>query len=143
MKRIRFRLRRFHGFASFGRFQCSVAFTWIHLAILFAVTLMPFSTRLLSEFVEFRSALVAYWAKILLLGLVLYLSWGCATKSRLLRDDVPAEVPPAICRRILIGQALYAFGAALCVFKTYYSIAFIVLVQLNYAVAPRFRSRSA
>ena len=33
--------------------------SWLHLAFLFAVTLMPFSTRLLSEFPEYRSALVA------------------------------------------------------------------------------------
>jgi len=30
---------------------------------------------------------------------------------------------------------LYAFGAALCVFNTYLSIAFIALVQINYAIA--------
>jgi len=100
---------------------------------------MPFSTRLLSEYARFRSALVAYWANILLLGLILYLSWGCASKSKLLNADVPPEVPPAICRRILMGQALYAAGALLCIFNTYYSIAFIVLVQLNYAIAPGFR----
>jgi len=116
-------------------------FSWIHLAFLFAVTLMPFSTRLLTEFAEFRSALVGYWINILLLGVVLYLSWGYATKSKLLRDDVPAEVPTAICRRILIGQGLYAVGALLCVLNTYWSIAFIVLVQLNYALAPRLWRR--
>jgi hypothetical protein len=32
----------------------------------------------------------------------------------------------------------FAAGAALCFFNTYYSIAAIVLVQVNYAVAPRF-----
>lgn len=39
----------------------------------------------------------------------------------------------------MIAQSLYALGAALCVVNTYWSIAFIVLVQLNYAVAPRIR----
>ena len=43
----------------------------------------------------------------------------------------------AIHRRILVAQALYAFGALLCVFSTYWSIGFIVLVQINYALAPR------
>jgi uncharacterized membrane protein len=118
-------------------------FTWTHLAFLFAVTLMPFSTRLLSEFVELRAALVAYWANILLLGVILYLSWGCATSNKLLRNDIPPDVPPAICRRILIGQAFYALGASLCFFNTYYSVAFIVLVQLYYAVAPRFLQKSS
>jgi len=40
-----------------------------------------------------------------------------------------------------VAQGLYAFGALLCVFDTYASIAFIVLVQLNYAFAPRTFSR--
>src|SRR5882762_10676243 len=34
--------------------------TWIHLGFLFAITLMPLSTRLLAEFIEFRGALVLY-----------------------------------------------------------------------------------
>jgi hypothetical protein len=39
--------------------------------------------------------------------------------------------------RIIVAQSLYAFGAALCLFSTYLSIGFIVLIQLNYAIAPR------
>ncbi len=51
-----------------------------------------------------------------------------------MKDDIAAEVPAAICRRILVAQALYAFGALLCAFNTHWSIAFIVLAQLSYAV---------
>jgi hypothetical protein len=53
-------------------------------------------------------------------------------------DDVPAEIHPAVVRRIVIAQSLYAAGAALCFLNTYYSIAAIVLVQVNNAIAPRF-----
>ncbi len=111
--------------------------TWIHIAFLFAVSVTPFSTTLLAEYPRYRTALLAYWGNILLLGAVLYSSWGYATSGRLVKDDIPAEAPAAICRRIVIGQSLYAFGALLCVFNTYWSIAFIVLVQLSYAIAPR------
>ena len=55
-------------------------FSWIHLAFLFAVTLMPFSTRVLTEFAEFRAALVGCWLNILLLGVILYLSRGYRPK---------------------------------------------------------------
>jgi uncharacterized membrane protein len=99
---------------------------------------MPFSTRLLTEFITFRTALVAYWANILLLGATLYLSWDRATQAKLIKSDTPPEVPPAICRRILIAQSVYGFGALLCILNTYWSIAFIVLAQLYYAVAPRY-----
>jgi uncharacterized membrane protein len=101
---------------------------------------MPFSTKLLSEFIHFRAALICYWANILLLGIVLYGSWSYARRAGLLKDEATADVNKAVTHRILIAQALYAFGALLCLIDTYWSIAFIVLVQLNYAVAPRFRS---
>lgn len=117
--------------------------TWIHLAFLFAVTLTPFSTMLLGEHTAYRTALLAYWGNILLLGVTLYFSWMCAIGSGLIKQDLAPEVRIAIKRRIVIGQSLYALGALLCVFNTYWSIAFIVLVQLNYAIAPRFGGRDS
>jgi len=116
--------------------------TWIHLAFLFAVTLMPFSTKLLAEFAAYRSVLLLYWANIVLLGGTLYWSWGCAVRGGLVKNDVSPAIIATICRRIMIGQSLYAFGALLCVFSTYWSIAIIVLVQLNYAIAPRLWRRA-
>jgi uncharacterized membrane protein len=115
--------------------------TWIHLAFLFCVTLMPFSTRLLAEFITYRTALIAYWANILVLGGALFISWGRALRAGVVRSDMSPEVPAAICRRIWIAQLLYAVSALLCVFSTYWSIAAIVLLQLNYAIAPRFFNR--
>jgi uncharacterized membrane protein len=116
--------------------------SWIHLAFLFAVTITPFSTGLLAEFIRYRLALVIYWINILLLGIILYGSWGYAIRVRLVKEDMPPDVPAAVCRRIKIAQGLYAFGALLCVINTYWSIGFIVLVQLNYAIAPRVRRLS-
>jgi len=113
--------------------------TWIFLAFLFPVTLMPFSTKLLAAFVWSRLAVIIYWLNIVLLGAGLYAAWGYANRHRLLKADIPAEVPEAVCKRIIIAQSLYAFGALLCVFDTRLSIGFIVLVQLNYVIAPRFR----
>lgn len=110
--------------------------SWIHLLFLFAVSITPFSTTLLAEFPEYRTALLLYWANILLLGSSLYFSWVCAVGTGLVKNDLSPGVPVAIKRRIVIGQSLYAFGALLCVFSTYWSVAFIVLVQLNYAIAP-------
>lgn len=116
--------------------------SWIHLSFLFAVSLTPFSTSFLAEHLAFRVALLTYWSNILLLGTTLFLSWMCALDKHLVRDDISPEVTTAIKRRIVIGQSLYAFGALLCFISTYWSIAFIVLVQLNYAVAPRFLQRN-
>jgi len=115
--------------------------TWIHLAFLFTITLMPLTTRLLAEFIQFRSALLLYWLNILLPGAMLYWSWTHVMKHGLVKDETPTEVRAAICRRVLIAQSLYAVGAVLCIINNYVSIAFIVLVQMNYAIAPRIGKR--
>ena len=115
--------------------------TWIHLAFLFAVTLVPLSTRLLAEFIAYRSALGLYWLNIFVLGAMLYWSWAHATHEGLIKPDTPEEVRGSICRRIVIAQSLYAGGAALCFVSNWVSIAAIGLVQLNYAIAPRLSRR--
>ncbi|MGA9063364.1 MAG: TMEM175 family protein [Terracidiphilus sp.] len=112
--------------------------TWIHLGFLFATTLLPFTTRLLTEFIAYRLALGIYWLNIVVLGAMLFWSWSYATHAKLVKSDTPEEVRGSICRRILIAQALYAGGAALCFINTWVSITAIVLVQLNYAIALRF-----
>jgi uncharacterized membrane protein len=111
---------------------------WIHIAFLCAVCLVPFSTSLLGEYIHYRIALLVYWFNILLLGVTLYWSWSYATRGALVAEDAPENIHSAVVRRIVIAQTLYACGAALCFLNTYYSIAAIVLVQVNYAIAPRF-----
>ncbi len=112
---------------------------WIHIGFLLAVAITPFSTALLSEFITYRLALVVYWFDVLLLGVALYAGWRYATRAGLVKPDTPEEVRRSIDRRIILAQSLYAVGALLCLVSTYWSIAFIVLLQLNYAIAPRIR----
>lgn len=111
---------------------------WIHLLFLFFITLLPFTTALLAEFIAYRTALLLYWFNVLLLGLTLLFSWRYASAAGLVRSgDAPQNLGELVQGRILVAQLMYAIGAALCLFSTYLSIAFIVLVQLNYAIAPR------
>ena len=123
--------------------RSSRALSWLHLAFLFVVSITPFSTALLAEFIRYRPALLVYWLNILLLGATLFVSWTCAMETGLVKPDLPPEIPVAIKRRIIIGQLFYALGALLCMpLNTYWSIAFIVSVQLYYVVAPRLPGRS-
>ena len=115
--------------------------TWIHLAFLFTITTLPLTTRLLAEFITYRTALLLYWLNILLPGAMLYWSWSHVIRRDLVKEETGQEVRGAICRRVLIAQSLYAFGALLCVVSNYLSIAFIVLIQLNYAIAPGRRQK--
>jgi uncharacterized membrane protein len=110
---------------------------WIHLSFLFAVALVPFTTKLLAEFIGYRLALVIYWLNILALGAILYASWRYAMRAGLVKAEITAAISSAIERRILIAQALYAIAALACVWHTYLSIGMIIALQLYYAIAPR------
>ncbi len=112
-------------------------FSMIQIAFLAAVAIMPFSTSLLGEFITFRTALIIYWFNLAMLGLALYLGWKYAVRIRLVKEDLPVEMAAAVEQRVLRAQTLYLIGAALCITSTYLSIAFIVIVQLIYAIAPR------
>jgi uncharacterized membrane protein len=112
--------------------------TWIHLAFLCAISMMPFSTQLLAEFPAYRTALLVYWLNILLPGIALYASWRYASRAGLVKDDVPMEIRRAIRRRVVFAQGWYALGALLCFLSVRLSIGLIFLVQLNYVIAPRF-----
>lgn len=110
---------------------------WIYIGFLAGVAIMPATTSLLAEFITFRLALVLYWANIAILGAILYGAWIYALRHDLLKGEAPPGIAWLVKRRILVAQSLYAFGALLSVLGTTWSIAFIVLVQLNFAIAPR------
>lgn len=114
-------------------------YTWIHIGFLLAVTLVPFSTGLLAHFITFRLALLVYWLNIVVLGFVLLAGAEYALRAHLLKAEGEEQrsVIRVIRRRVLSAQTLYAVATALCVFNTYVSIALIVLIQLNYAIAPK------
>jgi uncharacterized membrane protein len=111
--------------------------SWLYVAFLAFVAIMPFTTSLLAEHIGLRLALLIYWANILVPGAILYAAWVYARRAGLLKEGTGPEVDHAIRRRIVVAQGLYAFGAALCVIDTGWSIAWIVLVQLNFATGPR------
>jgi uncharacterized membrane protein len=113
-------------------------YTWLQLAFLFAVTLLPFSTALLAHFPTLKVALVEYWLNIVLLGFMLLGTLEYGLRAHLFDQVRQRDIARLVRGRILIAQALYAFATALSIlFPTWVSIMLIVLVQLNYVVAPR------
>jgi uncharacterized membrane protein len=112
--------------------------TWLHIGVLLSITLIPVSTWLLVSYPAFRVALLAYWVNFVLYGVMMYLAWMYIVRARLLAPDTPIALIAAMRRRIIVAQTLYFVAAVLCVISTYWSIAFLILVQLNYVLAPRF-----
>ena len=113
--------------------------TWIHLGFLLAITLLPFSTALLSAFITYRVALLVYWLHLLLLGILLLTSWLYAQRVSLIKAETTIATRHAVTRRIIVYQALYGCSVLACVVNTYVSIALIIVLQLNSALAPRIR----
>lgn len=109
---------------------------WLSLFFLLFVTLLPFSTTLLSHHINNATAVLIYWFNILAMGLLLLIHWKSAIKRNCLSfgEDNPKLVAKAISNRILIAQSLYAGAASLCFLNTYASIICIILIQLNYAL---------
>jgi uncharacterized membrane protein len=113
-------------------------YVWIHLVFLFSVTLVPFSTALLANYYWLKVALVEYWLNIVMLGATLFVGLLYGLRANLFQEEGKHEMAHLMRGRILIAQALYAIATALCViFPTWVSIALIVLIQLNYVLAPR------
>jgi len=113
-------------------------YVWIHLAFLFAVTVVPFSTSLLASFHWLRVALIEYWLNILLLGATLLAGLEYGLRAHLFREEDTHDLARLTRKRILIAQSLYAVAMLMSViFPTWVSIALIVLIQVNYVLAPR------
>jgi uncharacterized membrane protein len=113
-------------------------YSWLQLAFLLSVTLVPFSTALLARFPTLRVALVEYWLNIVLLGMTLLVGLQYGLHARLFKETDMREAAPLMRGRIVIAQSLYAIATATCIiFPTWVSIALIFLVQLNYVIAPR------
>lgn len=115
--------------------------SWIHLAFLCAVSLMPFTTAVMAEFLPRAPGVLLYWANIFVLGATLFASWRYARAAGLVEDANPAGLDRAIEGRILIAQLLYAAGACLAFVSGWAAVAAIFAVQLNYALGLDWRRR--
>ncbi|MCF3109250.1 TMEM175 family protein [Niabella sp. CC-SYL272] len=108
---------------------------WINLLFLLSVTMLPFTTAFLGDYTHFKFPIAVYWLNIFLMGTMLYINWAYACRHHFVDEKVRAVVDIPLRRRIITAQSLYLSGALLCFISPLLSIAFIILVQLNYAFA--------
>lgn len=115
-------------------------FTWSQIGFLLVACLLPFSASVLAEHLDLRLAVGIYWANLLLLGVLLWVS--CSYLRR--RDQGERPDLTVFRRRILVAQVLYFVAAALCLLNTYVSVAALTIVGLYFVVSPMVeRSRAA
>lgn len=111
-------------------------YTWIHLAFLLTVTMVPFTTHLLADFHWSKIALVIYWLNIALMGLVLLTGIEYGLRAGLFAEEHRDSVARFFRRRVIGAQALYFVAMLLTFIDTHLSIAAFVVIQLNFVLAP-------
>jgi uncharacterized membrane protein len=109
--------------------------TWLQVAFLFVVTLLPFSASVLADYLAVAVAVGAYWLNILLLGLGLAAASTYIVRSKLFEasDIVKLKI---FRRRIVVAQGAYAIAALICLLDTYASVAALAAVQLYFIISP-------
>lgn len=112
--------------------KCDRNFNWLNLFFLLFVTVMPFTTAFLSEFIQFKFAIGIYWLNLFIIGVLLFRTLRYGLHHHLFKDHLAAkaEIIKVMKKRGIFAQSLYAIGAILAFINTYLSIAMLIAVQL-------------
>ncbi|KMQ59654.1 membrane protein [Chryseobacterium sp. BLS98] len=109
--------------------------TWFNLLFLLFISVLPFSTAFLGDYITSRFSIFLYWLNIFLLGIMLYINWEYAQKHNFISEEMKETVYIPLRRRMIWSQGLYFAAALLCFINIYLSIVAIILIQLNQAFA--------
>ena len=109
--------------------------TWITVMFLMFVSVLPFTTTILSNHFSNKVSILLYWINILFIGIISWFHWEIAVKQSFLNiaGQEKKNIIKLFRNRVLTAQILYAVGAALCFVNTKLSIIFIIVVQINIA----------
>ena len=109
--------------------------TWFTVMFLMFISVLPFTTTILSNHFSNKVSILLYWINILFIGIISWFHWEIAVKQSFLNiaGQEKKNIIKLFRNRVLTAQILYAFGAALCFINTKLSIIFIIVVQINIA----------
>ncbi len=106
---------------------------WINVVFLMMVALLPFSTALLSRYINEFLAHAAYGLNIALIGVVASWHWWYATVHHRLTDhDLTKDMIAAVQRRILIAPALSVAGTLAWFLHPLLSLAVFLTIPVFY-----------
>ena len=121
--------------------RANSVFARLNLLLLLVVSLLPFTTRLLAEYIREsdaeRVAVTVYGVNLLLASILLWALWRYAGHVHLVRPDVADEDVTTLSKRLTPGLAGYLVLIALGLFFPvvavvgYFAIAVFILVPLR------------
>jgi len=111
------------------------ALLWINILFLMCVSVVPFSTALIGEHYQERTAVVFFGVNMILISLVLYLHWAYATRGhRLVDPEITPRFVTSVKHVILMGPAVYIIAIGSSFLNTKISLALYLLVNLLYII---------
>jgi uncharacterized membrane protein len=125
-----------HGMFRFIR-RTSHELVWLNVVFLAFVSLVPFSTAVLSAHHTEPLALGIYGGTLTLIGLALLPLWLHATRGRRLVDpDLPEGVVRYGFSRVLVGVVGYSLATILAVVRPWLGLVVFAAVPLLYILPP-------
>ena len=113
-------------------------FLWINIFFLMGVSLIPFSTGLLGQFPEDRTALGVYGLNLIMVGGFLYAHWSYAARNyRLVEGDIDPSVVRLVKYRIVMGPAASILAICTSFVSPRLSLAIFALIPFLYLIPGR------
>jgi uncharacterized membrane protein len=110
---------------------------WLTILFLSFVSLLPFSTGLLSRYHDDVTALIFYGANLELIGLSLFWIWCHSTRTRRLTDP---HLPDSVIRfgesKILTGIIGYGIATGLAFWNTTAALVVFLMVPMLFILSP-------
>jgi len=113
-------------------------FLWINIFFLMSVSLIPFSTGLLGQYPQERTALAFYGLNLIMVGGFLYAHWWYATGSyRLVERHLHPEVVRLAQYRIAMGPVASVLAICASFLSRRLTLAVFALIPLLYLIPGR------
>jgi len=106
-------------------------FFWLNILFLLPLTLLPFLTNVRATYHHAYVATLLYAGANIACGILLFMIWSYGKRRGLLRETA-AAVDRSMRRRILLGVAINALGAAVAPINTYLSTVVFLFLPVIY-----------
>jgi uncharacterized membrane protein len=108
---------------------------WINLMVLFFISMIPFTTKFISEYPTEPAAVLIYGLVLLLTSLAAVLGyWYVAFSANLMRPEISHETRVQLLKRWIAGPVLYLVAVLAALVSVYVSIAIYIAIPLMFFV---------